>query len=148
LFTIEDARVRGALGDRLYVVDHDRGVWLQSVAGIGRTLREAFQIVRGESVVPFNMSWDEETDPDSGQIYLLRRFETFGISGAAKRFADIEPFVFSDDFDKHEFMKLAIEAVLVYGGHYTTGPRPEGDVRIEADGQILTLGGFGYATEG
>ncbi|TFB66835.1 hypothetical protein [Cryobacterium sp. Hz9] len=148
MFTIEDSPVRGALGDRLYVVDHERGVWLQKVSGIGRELGEAFQLVRGESVIPFNMSWDEETDPNSGQIYLLRRFETFGISGTAKRYAGIEPFAFSDDIDKHEFMKLAIEAVLVYGFHYTTTPRPEGDVRIDADGQIFTLGGFGYATEG
>ncbi|TFD25105.1 hypothetical protein [Cryobacterium lyxosi] len=148
MFTIEDAPVRGALGDRLYVVDHERGVWLQRVSGVGRRPGDAFQLVREESVIPFNMSEEEETDPNSGQRYVLRRFEIFGISGIAKRYAGIEPFAFSDDIEKHEFMKLAIEAVLVYGFHYTTTPRPEGDVRIDADGQIFTLGGFGYATEG
>ena len=148
LFTIENSPVRGALGDRLYVVDHERGVWLQKVSGIGRRPGDVFQLVRGENVIPFNMSEEEETDPNSGQRYVLRRFEIFGTSGTAKRYAGIEPFAFSDDFAKHEFMKLAIEAVLVYGIHYTTTPRPEGDVRIEADGQIFTLGGFGYATEG
>ncbi len=94
------------------------------------------------------MSEEEETDPNSRQKYVLRRFETFGTSGSAKLRAGIEPFVFSDDTEKREFLKLAVEAVLVYGFHYTTTPRLEGDVRIDADGQIFTLGGLGYATEG
>lgn len=162
LFTIEAVHVDGGRATGKYVVDHSRDVSLRRVCTLAQDLGEAFELTHAGRSIPFEASAQIATDSRTGQRFLMRRFTTFGTSSLALRNAGIQRVEFGSATERNESMKLATEALIVYGGHYTTGPRTDGDVRIEIPGkkltldsgavievpaEILTLRSFGYVAE-
>ena len=70
---------------------------LQRVAGLARRPGAAFKMTVGEAVIPFEVTGDQLTDAESGKMYVLRRFDSFGVSPTAKVLGKIESYEFPDE---------------------------------------------------
>lgn len=130
----------------LRVIDHDRGVHLRSVAGVGRQSGATFILVHDKGVIPFETLWETGLrDPATREPYFIMRFSPgFGISGRAAKEGYNLRFDFADDAQKHYWMRIAAEALLVYGAAYDGIYYKDGYTRIELDGELLRLSTFGY----
>jgi hypothetical protein len=130
------------------VIDHGRDVYLQNVSGIGRRMGGAFILVHGEKTIPFEAEWDGGLkDAFTGEPYFLMHFSMFGISGFAGWLFGIEPYEFAGEDEKKEWMRLAAEALVVYGLDYDGLDHKDGYTRVELDGEQLTLSSFGYTSQ-
>ncbi|GAB3518184.1 hypothetical protein [Arthrobacter monumenti] len=140
MFTIDTLEVDDPIfGDRR-VVDHERHIRMQMVAGHVHRPGESFKLVVGEAVIPFEASEELVEDPEPGESFLLRRFETFGTSPTAASYAGIQPYRFKDEAAKRQMMRIAAEALLIYGYFYDGDQQPDGFIRVELDGEMLTRG--------
>ena len=137
MFCIEEA----ASASDSRVVDDERGVWIQFLAGRGRSSGGVFKLVVGETVIPFETDRDFFEDAD-GAGHLLTRFVFFGLSPAANA-RGVAPNVITSLPERREYMLLATEALLVFGSFYDGDSKPEGWTQVELDGVIYTLASFG-----
>jgi hypothetical protein len=124
------------------VVDDERGMWIQFLAGRGRSPGGVFKLVVGETVIPFETDCDFIEDAD-GAGHLLTRFVFFGLSPAASA-RGVAPNVITSPVERRKYMLLAAEALLVFGNFYDGDSKPEGWTQIELDRVIYTLASFGY----
>ncbi len=145
MFEIKKAYSLGPNGDDLMVVDEDRDVWLQRICSIdirGEYPGDVLKLVWEDRVIPFECpsesNWDE-----SGNEYLVKRFQYFGGAAQAEYQAGILPYEFKDDAERREAMLLAVEAVLAYGGFYNGIEYPAGEYRVEFEGRLYTKSDFG-----
>ena len=122
-----------------YVGDPDRLVTLQRIAGLAHRPGAAFKMTAGDAVIPFEVTSDLLTDPETGQEFVLRRFESFGASPTAKLLGQIEPYEFSDEETRARFLLLAAEALIVFGWSYDGFSQDEGFIRVDVGGRTLTL---------
>lgn len=129
--------------DEKRVVDADRHASLKRVAGLGHGAGSAFKLVWDGRVIPFEVSREPQQDPDTGQTYYRTRFLSFGYSAAAKLHQGIEGYVFADSQEREQAQLLAVEGLLLFGGHYDGDTRPEGYDRIELGERAHTKRDFG-----
>ena len=127
------------LGSR-YVGDPERTIRLQRVAGLANRPGGAFKLTVGEAVIPFEVTGDQLTDPESGKMYIFRRFDSFGVSPTAKLLGKIESYEFPDEETRDRLLLVAAEALIIFGWNYDGPSRDDGFIRVDVDGQIMTLG--------
>lgn len=143
MFEVESPPGGGRKGRR--VVDHERGVYLQSVAGVGRQSGTTFILVHDNGVIPFETLWESGLrDPATREPYFIMRFSSFGISDWAAEQGYNLRFDFADDAEKHYWMRIAAEALVIYGPAYDGIYYKDGYTRVELDGELLRLSSFGY----
>ncbi|RKO27438.1 hypothetical protein D7Z96_00415 [Pseudarthrobacter phenanthrenivorans] len=139
MFDIHKREYKDPLLGLKYVADPDRLVTLQRVAGLAHRPGAAFKMTVGEAVIPFEVTGDMLTDPETGQEFILRRFESFGASPTAKLLGQIEPYEFPDKETRARFLLLAAEALIVFGWSYDGFSQDEGFIRVDVGGRTLTL---------
>ena len=137
MFRIENA----ASASDHKIIDDERGVWIQFLAGRGRSPGGVFKLVVGETVIPFETDRDFSEDAD-GAGHLLTRFVSFGLSPAANA-RGVAPNMMMSPDERREYMLLAAEALLVFGSFYDGDSKPEGWAQVELVGVIYTLASFG-----
>jgi hypothetical protein len=142
MFQIE-AMERSGSGRNRIVVDHVRGVWLQMLTSIGPEPGTVFKLAWGERVIPFEAVRQEQHQHDFGEVYFLTRFLAFGRSIFAKSHSGIDEYAFESRQERTQAQMLAVEALLIYGGHYDGDKRPEGYNCVEFEGRIYTKRDFG-----
>lgn len=140
MFRVYQLEADDPLLRREYVADKDRNLTLQRVAGLPYRPGAAFILTADDAVVPFEVTGDLLTDPESGQEYVLRRFDRFGASPTAELFGGFQPYVFPDEETKQRFLLAAAEALLIFGWSYDGPSREDGFIRVDVGGRILTLG--------
>lgn len=138
MFRIEKA----ASASDYRVVDDERGVWIQFLAGRGRSPGGVFKLVVGETVIPFETDCDFDEDAE-GAGHLLTQFVFFGLSPAASA-RGVAPNMMMSPDERREYMRLATEALLLFGSFYDGDSKPEGWTQVELHGVIYTLASFGY----
>ncbi|MGN6307482.1 MAG: hypothetical protein ACTHNH_21900 [Mesorhizobium sp.] len=124
------------------VIDHERDAWLQFVCS-QRCGATVMKLVWHGNVVPFERDRWEVSDEPIGEIWYRSRFGPFGASSAAKRWEGIEPYHFDDPHLRRQAQMLAVEALLVFSGHYNGDIRPDGYDRVEFDGRLYRKSDFG-----
>lgn len=139
MFRVYQLESKDPLLGRQYVADEDRKLKLQRVAGLPHRPGAAFILTAEDAVIPFEVTGDLLTDPESGQKYVLRRFEKFGASPTAKLFGNFQPCVFPDEETKQRLLLAAAEALLIFGWSYDGPSREDGFIRVDVGGRILTL---------
>jgi hypothetical protein len=139
LFKIYQLDSKDPLLGRRYVADEDRNIKLQRVAGLAYRPGGAFKLTAGEAVIPFEVDDKDLIDPTTGQEYILRSFDTFGVSPTAKLLGKIESYDFSDAATKQSLHLAAAEALIIFGWNYDGPSREDGYIRVDVDGRILTL---------
>ena len=127
------------------VVDHERDVSLHRAAGMGRMPGDGFLLTWGERQIPFESLRTQVSDPVSGETYYLTKFTAFGVSTAVEMRTKVKSYRFVSDEELATAMRLATEALLVYGTNYNGLARPDGYNRVELDGVELRLSDFGIA---
>ena len=144
MFEVE--RLEGGLRKDQRVVDRDMGVYLRSVAGVGRQSGATFILVNDKGVIPFETLWETGLrDPETHEPYFIMRFSPgFGISGRAAKQGYNPRFDFVDEAEKRYWMRIAAEALLIYGPAYDGIYYKDGYTRIELGGELLRLSTFGY----
>lgn len=146
MFRIEQqgAALGGLDAAKRSVVDVDRSVALQRLAGLGPFRGTAMVLVWEGRRIPFEQ--DRSEVAESSSSYFLTEFQTFGASGrVATKFA-VPAYTFSDDEEKARAQLLAVEALLVFGGNCDGLSRPNGYNRVEFEGRQWVLSDFGYDT--
>ncbi|GAB3523862.1 hypothetical protein [Arthrobacter monumenti] len=146
MFTIyarDDGRSSGATR----VLDPETGTTLQLVSLNFRSPGGVFILAQGDARIRFTTSIEHGlVDSNTGEPYRVTRIEHFGksyFSFQVSEAGDHEPRGLDDKFN---WLKIAVEALLVFGDHYD-GFRTEPDyARIELNGQILTRRDFGYTS--
>lgn len=142
---IETAPRNGNVWTPKWVIDHERDIYLQSVSGIGRQMGKAFILVHGAKTIPLETEWDVGLkDSVTRQPYFLMHFTVFGRSPTAFRNFGFQPFEFVDDDEKKYWMRIAAEALVVYGLGYSGLDYEDGYTRVELENEHLTLSTFGY----
>ena len=81
----------------------------------------------------------------SGETYYLTKFTAFGVSTAVAMRTKVKSYRFESDEELATAMRLATEALLVYGSGNDGLARPDGYNRVELDGVELRLSDFGIA---
>lgn len=142
MFRIEPALERGVLGDDKMVVDHERDVWLQRVSGLGPEPGDAFKLVWGGRVIPFETVRAPVMKSDGSTAYYLAKFRSFGSSGSARLRANIPVYRFQSDEERQQAMMLAAEALIEFGDVYNGDQRPEGYNRVQVGDHIFTRSSF------
>lgn len=142
MFHIEEMKKSGSERNRI-VADHARGVWLQMLSSIGPEPGTVFKLVWGERVIPFEAVRDEQHQQGTSEVFFLTRFLTFGRSIFAKSRSGIDEYSFESPEERKQAQLLAVEALLIYGGHYDGDKRPEGYNRVELEGRVYTKRDFG-----
>ncbi|WP_346925254.1 hypothetical protein [uncultured Arthrobacter sp.] len=85
-------------------------------------------------------------DAESALPYFVYRFLTFGSAPKAHRNTrHLVDRTFVDEIERRRWMKLAAEALLVFGWAYNglKAPHPS-YARVDLEGNIYTLKDFGY----
>lgn len=139
MFDIYQLEYKDSLLGLRYVADPDRKIMLQMVAGLAYRPGAAFKMTVGEAVIPFEVTGDLLTDPETEQEYILRRFDSFGVSPTAKLLGQIDSYEFADEGTKERLLMLAAEALIIFGWSYDGPSRAEGFIRVDVGGRILTL---------
>ena len=133
-------------GQEHRVIDRGNGVYLKWLVAGGPYFTEVFKLVHSEGSIPFTTVREESVDPESGLPYFVFRFLTFGSAPKAHRNTkDLVNRIFDDETEKRHWMKVAAEALLVFGWAYNglKAPHPS-YTRVDLDGKIYTLKDFGY----
>lgn len=128
------------------VIDRGADVYLKWLVAGGPYFTEVFKLVHSEGSVPFTTLREEGIDPETGLPFFVFRFLTFGSAPKAHRNTqDLVNRTFDDETEKRHWMKIATEALLVFGWAYNglKAPHPS-YTRVDLDGQICTLRDFGY----
>jgi hypothetical protein len=125
------------------VVDVDRDVKLVYASGHGRVPGSAFVLTWGDRVIPFDTSRDEVLDDPHGVVYYRTVVRLFGASPSAENAVGAKPFAFADDVERSAALRLAIEALLVYGSNYNGLSKPDGYNRVLEGGREWGLSDFG-----
>ena len=73
-------------------------------------------------------------------MYILRRFDSFGVSPTAKLLGKIESYEFPDEETRVRLLSLAAEALIIFGWNHDGPSRDDGLIRVDVDGRIMTLG--------
>jgi hypothetical protein len=139
VFKIYQLEAKDPLLGRRYVADKDRNIKLQRVAGLAFRPGGAFKLTAGDAVIPFEVDDQRLTDPETGLMYILRRFDTFGVSPTAKLLGKIESYDFPDAATKQSLLLAAAEALIIFGWNYDGPTCEDGFIRVDIDGRILTL---------
>jgi hypothetical protein len=139
VFSVYQLESKDPLLGRRYVADPERKIKLQRVAGLAYRPGAAFKMTVGEAVIPFEVTGDRLTDPESGQQYVLRRFDSFGVSPTAKLLGKIESYEFPDEETRDKLLLVAAEALIIFGWNYDGPSREDGFIRVDIDGRIMTL---------
>jgi hypothetical protein len=145
MFAVEEAEPWARRPGR-WVVDHERGMYLQRVAGIGRQAGGVFVLAQGDIEIPFEMVRGSAYEPDGSGTRTTMSLRFFG---GSRRAADvgIASYEFADDAEKDHWMRIAAEALLVYGVGYAGLSIKDGILRVDLNGQLVTLSTFGYTTQ-
>lgn len=143
MFAVEEAEP-WARDPGLWVVDHERGIYLQHLGGIGRQMGGLFVVAQGEIEIPFEIV--RESAYEGSETRTTMKFQFFGNS---RRGADvgIPPYEFADDAERDYWMRIAAEALLVYGISYMGLSIKDGIARVDLNGELVTLSTFGYTTQ-
>jgi hypothetical protein len=128
------------------VVDTDNGVYLEWLVTGSPYSTEVFNLVHPDGGIPFTTDRERGIDTETGLPFFVFKFQTFG--SAPRAHINTKHLVyrtFIDDVEKHHWMKVATEALLVFGSSFnglnTPNPRY---VRVDFDGKIYTVEDFGY----
>lgn len=128
------------------VVDPVSGVSLDWLVAGGPYFTEVFSLECPGGDIPFTTARVEGIDADTGLPFFTLKFLTFGSAPRAhrntKRLIDR---TFADDEEKLRWMRVATEALLVFGWAYNglNAPHPR-YVRVELNAQTYTAEDFGY----
>jgi hypothetical protein len=135
-------------------VDHERGLYFVLLYMHTRSDDMNCLLGDGRIAIPLGTEfvyWESHTDPATGQGYKLTRFRFFGNKPTpAMKYPHPKfrgwflPHTFDNDADKEYWLRIAAEAVLVYGMAGTGLYSPEGAYRVEVNGEHLRLSDFGY----
>jgi hypothetical protein len=129
------------------VIDRDANVYLKWLVAGGPYFTEVFRLVHAGESIPFTTAREEGVDAESGLPYFVFRFLTFGSAPKAHRNTKyLVDRTFVDEIEKRRWMKVAAEALLVFGWAYNglKAPHPS-YTRVDLEGKIYTLKDFGYA---
>ena len=124
------------------VIDHERDAWLQFVLRKRNSTRVLKLVWKG-NVIPFEAIRTEVRDEPPGEIWYCWRLGVFGGTIAAKLWDGTEPYEFGSPQLRRQVQMLAVEALLVFGGHYNGDIRPDGYDRVEFDGRLYRKSDFG-----
>ncbi|WP_269936542.1 hypothetical protein [Arthrobacter sp. HY1533] len=128
------------------IIDRATDVYLKWLVAGGPYFTEVFELVHSGGRIPFSTVREEGHDSDSGLPYFIFKFLTFGNAPKAHRNTkDLVDRTFDDETEKLRWMKVAAEALLVFGWAYNglKAPHPS-YTRVDLDGKIYTLEAFGY----
>jgi hypothetical protein len=128
------------------VIDRATGVYLKWLVAGGPYFTEVFNLVHADGSVPLTTVREEGVDPETGLPFFVFKFLTFGSAPKAHRNTrDLVTRAFDDETEKRFWMKVAAEALLVFGWAYNglKAPHPS-YTRVELDGHTYTLKDFGY----
>jgi len=125
------------------VVDLDRGVTLVYVSGHGRVPGSAFVMNWGLRSNPFDAWRREVVDAVDGTTYYRTGLGLFGASLAAENAAGAKRFAFVNQEERSAAVRLAVEALLVYGSNYNGLSKPDGYNRVVEGGHEWRLSDFG-----
>lgn len=79
----------------------------------------------------------------TGETYYLTKFTAFGVSLTVEKNTKVKSYRFISDEELAVAVRLAAEALLVYGSNYNGLSRPDGCTRVALDGGELRLSDFG-----
>ena len=80
----------------------------------------------------------------TGETYYLTKFTAFGVSLTVEKNTKVKSYRFSSDEEFAVAVRLAAEALLIYGSNYKCLSRPDGCNRFALDGVELRLSDFGF----
>lgn len=129
------------------VIDRDTNVYLKWLVGGGPYFTEVFSLVHPGGSIPFTTAREEGLDAESGLPHFVFKFLTFGSAPKAHRNTrHLVNRIFDDEVEKRRLMKVAAEALLVFGWAYNglNAPHPS-YTRVDLGGRIYTLKDFGYS---
>ncbi|CAH0238926.1 MULTISPECIES: hypothetical protein [unclassified Arthrobacter] len=128
------------------VADADAGVYLEWLVTGSPYTTEVFELLNASGGIPFTTSREHVVDPESGLKFTLFKFITFGSAPRAQsRAKHLVNRTFDDDNEKQYWMKIAVEALLVFGTAFNGLEAPyKGFTRVEFNNRIYTLEHFGY----
>lgn len=137
-----------------WLVDHERGLYFVLLYMSARSNDMHCLLGDGRIAIPFGTEfvyWESHTDPVTGQSYKLTRFRFFGNMPTPTMKNPYPkgwflPHSFANEADKEHWLRIAAEAVLVYGRAGTGLHSPEGAYRVDVNGEHLRLSDFGYTT--
>lgn len=138
VFSIEKSASVGVNGDKEWVIDSGRDMWLQRVSQYAMVPVRAFQFHVGPRVFL--------VETERGQLEdgtYRASIVNLGYSPVATRETGIVSDRFESDEDRHRVGLLACEALLVYGSFYNGNPDPaENNDSILFDGRVYSLVDF------
>ena len=128
------------------VIDRATDVYLKWLVAGGPYFTEVFNLVHADGSIPFTTAREPGVDAETGLPFFVFKFLTFGSAPRAHRNTKhLVNRAFADETEKRHWMKVAAEALLVFGWAYNGLKAPHPNyTRVELDGQIYTLGDFGY----
>ena len=129
------------------VADADAGVYLEWLVTGSRYTTEVFELLNASGGIPFTTSREYVIDPATGLKFTLFKFITFGSAPRSQsRAKHLVNRIFRDENEKQHWMKIAAEALLVFGSAFNGLEAPyEGYTRVEINGRVYTLKDFGYS---
>ncbi|MDP9984098.1 hypothetical protein J2W14_003521 [Pseudarthrobacter oxydans] len=131
------------------VADADAGVYLEWLVTGSRYTTEVFELVNASGGIPFTTSREYGVDPETGRKSTLFKFISFGSAPRAQSRAEhLVNRTFKDDDERRYWMRIATEALLVFGTSFNGLEAPySGFTRVEMNGRSYTLGDFGYTLD-
>ncbi|WP_082699225.1 hypothetical protein [Arthrobacter sp. EPSL27] len=128
------------------VADADAGLYLEWLVTGSRYTTEVFELLSASGGIPFTTSREYAVDPETGLRFTLFKFITFGSAPRAQsRAKHLVNRTFRDGTEKQYWMKIAVEALLVFGTAFNGLEAPrKGYTKVELNGRIYTLEDFGY----
>lgn len=128
------------------VADADAGVYLEWLVTGSRYTTEVFELLTESGGIPFTTSRESDVDAETGLKFTLFKFNTFGSAPRSQsRAAHLVNRTFSDENEKQYWMKIAVEALLVFGTAFNGLDAPyKGFTRVELNNNIYMIEDFGY----
>jgi hypothetical protein len=142
MFQIEEDKAIKGFSKR--VIDHERGVWLQMISGLGPECNgNAMKLVWGERTIPFEVEYFRGGGIGGERVFNLMRFiEPFGGSLTALAYG-VRPYDFKNLEELRQAKMLAVEAMLVFGSIYNGSKYGEDYFRFEFEGRVYFGKDFG-----
>lgn len=128
------------------VADADADVYLEWLVTGSRYTTEVFELLTESGGITFTTSRESDVDAKTGLRFTLFKFNTFGSAPRSQsRAAHLVNRTFSDENEKQYWMKIAVEALLVFGTAFNGLDAPyKGFTRVELNHNIYTIEDFGY----